>query len=226
MRVCILMAAVLALMTASCGDDGGGGFKPESPFRDLSSPENVLNNIAASFNERDYEKLLPIIHDEFRFYIWSRDIGVIPGYMAPDGYMSREVFLEAAHNMMVEGYIPCGPEPAPELGIEEMDMILTLAGDLTDSDLVDCPTGTQKAYVNLDFRVDTVGTIIYLVHSRPLFYFAPDSSSGEPEGVTWQLWRVDDVENLNNPAYESSVMPASVQRSWGAVLSIYSGICD
>jgi hypothetical protein len=224
MRAKILLAAILALTMAACDDDGGG-FTPESPFRELSSPENVLNNIAACFNEMNYAELLPIIHDGFVFYIWDGDVGSIPGDLAPDGYMPRAAFLEAAHNMLSEGFIPCGPEPVPDLQIEGMEMALTLSGDLTETGLEGAPSGTQTAYVNLDLQVNTVGTIIYVVHSRPLFYFASDSLHADTEGVTWQLWRVDDGENLNNP-YVRAGMPAGHEASWGSVLSLYYGFCD
>jgi hypothetical protein len=197
----MLLVVVLTPWWQGCGLDPPKKPQPpiELPVFPPESPEDVLKNMVYSYNYFDPERYSALLDDEFQFFIWSGDQGSIPGDLAPEGYWVRGIEVDIADNMMDPNFIPTDYEsgnPAPELQIDRMQMELTFSGDMDTTNLEGAPDGTLQSYVNFDLQVTTRGTVIYVVHSRPLFYFTPNE---EGEKVTWTIWRVDDGENLNNP---------------------------
>lgn len=190
MRAKILLAATIALTATSCGDDG---FSPKSAFLDPTSPENVLNNLAACYNEMSYEQVAPIVDNSFTFIFWSEDVGGPPS-IADVWYLDS--FLDAMHCMLGDDVAPC--DSLKE--IKDVKMVLELCESPDTTNFEGAPPGTVQGRANMYFIIETVNLAQYAVRSQPYFYFVPDDSKTDTEGVTWRLWRVEDAANLDSPS--------------------------
>lgn len=224
MRTAILLSLLLLLALPCCDDDDNGGFKPEPIYRELTSPENVLHNLAACHNEMDYEHFVPLIHDAFSFVLWPDDIPDIPAYLHQNGIWYKAMMLHTVRNMLDTSYVP---EYMPELKVEGIEASITLSGDLKPSPLTGSPVGSLYGRGDFDLQVETTSGTLFIVHSRPVFYFAPDSTAAEvPGGVTWSIWRIEDAPpsgNSNLRASQGSAAPLPPEPpSWGKVLSLYA----
>lgn len=231
---------VISLSAFGCGhDDGNCGFKPDDPFRELTSPENVIHNLAESFNRTDYAHLVPLIHDDFIFTFNDDDALSYPGDIPSDATWSRDEWLDAVERMLDSNYAPCDPESK----IDSMQMELRLSGNLRPANVQEAPPGALEGFVTLDFRIKTVEDTNYLARGRPLFYFTPDSTVTP---VTWQIWRIVDAPfgvslsaaswGSNDETPECMHVPeekvphtadvTSEQPSWGIVLAWYAKSCN
>jgi hypothetical protein len=252
MRAKILVAAILALSIAACDDDGDGGFAPQDQFLELSSPENVLINFAVCHNKRDYEHMAQILRGDVEFILLEEDRGDIPEEIFARGVWYAPALQQTMHRMLDMSYIPCDSLA----GIKRMKMSLELSGTPTPSNLEGAPYGTLEGRADLDFTVETIGRRAFRVRSRPYFFFTPDSSHVEIDGVTWQLWRIVDMPNVHSPDYSlldgaaselagappekapspgglsgrtagEALDPLPVEHStWGVILAFFSRPCD
>jgi hypothetical protein len=88
------------------------------------------------------------------------------------------------------------PEFQPEdplYKIDSMELVIQLSGQLRETNLQNAPEGTLESYVNFDLNVEAgAGNLTLLVHSRPLFYFAPDEA--DAENKIWRIWKIVDGE--------------------------------
>ena len=189
----------VALAVAGCDDDDGdGGFKPEEGFRELTSPENVLYNLQMSYNERDCDHFVPLLHDAFMFVFAHDDLPDIPPDLLQTWSKLDE--LDATNNMMDPDFTPCDPR----FKVTSMEMTLELSEDLGPCRVQGAPPGTLYGRVSLELVVRTVDAITLDVRSRPHLYFSPDSTHAATTGVTWQLWRVEDSVSSAPPPYQHS----------------------
>jgi hypothetical protein len=248
MRAKILLAVTVALTMAACDKDGDGTFTPQDQFLDPTSPGNVLHNLAACHNKRDYDHVLPIIRDDLQFILVDKDRTQIPGELFANGVWDAPGLLQAMYRMLDRSYVPCDSLAA----IRHMEMSLELLGTPTPTNLQGAPEGTLEGRADLDFIVETIGRIAYRARSQPYFFFVPDSSAAEKEGVTWKLWRVIDMPNMYSPGYalpdcaagsrtgapahgagskvfvgrDSEEVPVPVQHAtWGVILAFFSTPC-
>ena len=217
----ILIAAALSvflfLLAPGCGDDDGG-FKPEDIFRELTSPEDVLHNFEAAYNEMDYGHYAALIRDDFTFVFLDGDLGS-PG-VPPSGVWGKADELHTHQNMLDTAYTP----PAePQTKIENMQLELAISGELKVSNLDGAPAGTLEGLVTFDLQLNTVGEIIYLVNSRPLFYFVPN----DPDSArAWQIWKIEDAGwdhaalKPDDPGDGSITVPVR-HISWGYLKGLY-----
>lgn len=226
MRTAVLLSLLLLVVLPCCDDDDNGGFRPEPIFWELTSPENVLHNLSACHKEMDSRQLAPLFHDDFHFVIWPDDIPRIPPNLHENGIWYKEGVLDALGNMLDTSYVP----HKPWLKTKSIGFSITLSEDLNPPMIEGSPPGSVKGRADLDLRLDTTSGISFDIRSRPMFYFAPDSSAADSSGgVTWSIWRVEDAPytggNLQAPQ-GSGAVPLTEQSTWGVVLSLYASRSD
>jgi hypothetical protein len=242
MKALVLILIVsAALCFAACDDDGGSGFKPQDKFLEPTSPENVLHNFEAAYDEMDYEHFWPLIHNDFTFIFVDNDIDIFPDDIPASGVWGKPEELLAHEHMLNPNYVP---EEYPELKIANLALDLEFSGDLKACNLEGAPAGTLEGFVTLDLFVTTVGEIDYLVRSRPRFYFAHAGSSiaGADTTIYWRIWRIEDapfgqpslntgmtdqfsakepVSNTMESGDMSRRMPGTESSSWGSIKALY-----
>jgi hypothetical protein len=181
-------ALVLCLLCAGCGDDGKslGPSKKTDPFPPLSSPENVLRNLQSSYELGDYDHFAPLIRDDFVFTFYAEDIPVGPGEIPPGGFWGAPEELLAMRSMLDSTSVLSDPR----FKVVDIEMEVALAGALRESNQQGAPKGTLEGYVSLDLEVTVQEDVVFLVRSRPLFFFAPDSA--DDPGI-WRLWKCQDA---------------------------------
>ena len=105
MKKMITVAAALALLALSCGEEEG--VTPQKPERlEPTSPVFVLKNVELAFNQRDINLLKAMLGPNFVFYFDPHDVGQYPPgkhYPIPES-LSREEFLQAVSNMFRKAY--------------------------------------------------------------------------------------------------------------------------
>jgi len=180
-------ALVLCLLCAGCGDDGKslGPSKKTDPFPPLSSPENVLRNLQNSYELGDYDHFAPLIRDDFVFIFYAEDIPVEPGQIPAGGFWGAPEELLAMRSMLDSTSVLSDPR----FKVVDIEMEVALAGALRESNQQGAPKGTLEGYVSLDLEVTVREDVVFLVRSRPLFFFAPDSAD-DPR--IWRLWKCQD----------------------------------
>ena len=153
------------------------------------SPQDVIDNMEYAYNQMDYERYEPLFLDDFTFVFEESDIG-IPG-IPPDGLWGKTDELESARHMLDLNFTPSDPDNK----IDNMQLELQFSGDLIPSNYVDAPDEALMGFVTFDLRVNTVGVNIYLVNSRPDFYFAHKDtiSAGTDTTFIWGLWLIEDA---------------------------------
>ncbi len=105
MKKMVTLAAALALLALSCGDEEG--VTPREPDRLApTSPANVLENVEISFNQCDVDLLKAMLSTNFVFYFDPDDVGQHPPgsqYEIPESW-SYTVFSHAVNNMFTKAY--------------------------------------------------------------------------------------------------------------------------
>jgi hypothetical protein len=113
----IAMAAALALLALSCGDEEG--VTPQEPDRLApTSPANVLKNVELAFNNRDVDLLKAMLSLNFIFYFDPDDVGQNPPgkpYIIPESW-SYTVFWQAVYNMFTKAHSISLSMPTGEVG--------------------------------------------------------------------------------------------------------------
>lgn len=190
-RLLVTICAATCLCFAGCDDDGGT-FKPESSFHVPTSPEIVLQDLEAAYNEMNYEYFFPLILDDFIFVFNADDVKNFPDEIPPDGVWGKSDELMAHEHMLDTSYVPPGH---PDHQVKRMMLEVGLSGSLKPTSLVGAPPGTLEGFVTFDLRVVTTGSLDYLVNSRPLFYFSPAGSSITAADTTvyWGIWQIVDA---------------------------------
>jgi hypothetical protein len=223
--VTAVMNLALILGCAGCGDGGKtlGPLKEREPFPALTSPENLLQNLKSCHELRDYEHYQPMVRDDFTFVFILDDSTSLPGTI-PEFWAAGQELL-AARNMFDSEYIP----DDPRYKIDKMEMTVTLAGTLRESNLQGGPEGALEGDVFLEIMVWTQDAGELLARSRPLFYFAPDSPE---DPVIWRLWKCVDgprnegfsasAEDLPQRLTKGAEKTTVIERiTWGALKVIY-----
>ena len=224
MRTAALLSLLLLVVLPCCDDDDNGGFEPEPIFWELTSPENVLHNLAACHKEMDNGQLAPLFHDDFHFVFWPDDIPEIPPDIIENGMWYKEAMLDALGNMLDTTYVP---PYDPDYRTRSTSLAFELDQDLEETSVDGAPPGTLNGRAYLELRVETTSGALVTVNSRPIFHFAPDSTAAEvPGGVTWSIWRVDDAPpsgSSNLRASQGSATPLPPEPpSWGIFLCLYA----
>ncbi len=119
MKKVIIASVAVAVLTLACGEEEG--VTPRVPDRvEATTPANVLENVAFSFNHRDINLLKAMLSTEFVFYFDPRDVGKNPPgstYIIPESWSYTE-FWNALGNMFDKAYsinlsIPTGRVGTP-----------------------------------------------------------------------------------------------------------------
>jgi hypothetical protein len=105
MKKMVTLAAALALLALSCGDEEG--VTPQEPDRLApTSPVNVLENVELAFNNRDVDLLKAMLSTNFIFYFDPDDVGQNPPgshYVIPESW-NRTEFLRAVSKMFKKAH--------------------------------------------------------------------------------------------------------------------------
>ncbi len=95
MKRIITLAAALALLALSCGEEEG--VTPQEPDRLApTSPANVLENVELAFNNRDVDLLKAMLSTAFVFYFDPDDVGQNPPgslYRIPESWSYTEFWI-------------------------------------------------------------------------------------------------------------------------------------
>jgi len=88
MKKMVILAAAVALLALSCGEEEG--VAPQEPDRFApTSPANVLKNVGLAFTNRDVDLLKAMLSTNFVFYFDPDDVGQrVPGsqYVIPESW--------------------------------------------------------------------------------------------------------------------------------------------
>jgi hypothetical protein len=221
----MLAAAAFLFLAAGCGDDDGG-VKPVQEVPAPTSPENVLLIMAAAYNEMDYERYWPLIHDQFTFVFNEEDMAHYPDDIPPSGVWGKSAELQAHEHLLDPNYVP---EGNPGMAVRSMTLAVEIYGEIQPTHLAGAPEGTVEADVTFDLRVSTVDEINYLVNSKPLFYFVPITGQSE---VRWYIWYIADgipstkkeqAISGNDGVGAASASATGKYRSWGGIKAQYLG---
>jgi hypothetical protein len=115
-------AAAAALILTGCLFSPPEEVPPQPP-PEMTTPVNVLKNVAIAYNQRDINLYKKALSPNFVFYFDPRDVGTTPegsGYKIPESWVYTEDW-QATNEMFNRAYsinlsIPTGRvgEPAPE----------------------------------------------------------------------------------------------------------------
>jgi hypothetical protein len=118
----VAATAAAALILMGCLFSPPPEVPPQQPV-EMTTPANVLKNIAIAYNQRDINLYKKSLSPEFVFYFDPRDVGKTPPgstYIIPESW-PYTVDWDATNNMFQKAYsinlsIPTGNvhEPAPE----------------------------------------------------------------------------------------------------------------
>jgi hypothetical protein len=228
---------------AGCGNDVGF-YKPsvgEDPFLPLTSPENVLHNLALSYNLRDCEHFGELLCDGFVFVFNQDDVERYPDRIPHEGFWGRDEERAATCHMFDVNWNPGDPS----YKADDIELYLQLSGTLVQSNFDGAPEGTLEGFATLDLKIEAGGGwMTLLVQSRPRFYFAPHNTKGT---TLWCLWRCEDAPffdglldglrrtgengrghgNRHDTRKESASLkgtpapPITERASWGSIKSLY-----
>jgi hypothetical protein len=186
----ILLALVaFAVVWGGCVFSPDDGERKPDPLPPLpaDSPQAVLANMRVAYNRFNYDRYQPLIREDFTFVFNPADVQGSQGEI-PE-FWTQGPELASAKNML-------NPEFQPEdplYKIDSMELVIQLSGQLRETNLQNAPEGTLESYVNFDLNVEAgAGNLTLLVHSRPLFYFAPDEA--DAENKIWRIWKIVDGE--------------------------------
>lgn len=152
----LTLGGVLVFAAAlGCGD-GGPGPAPETPADE--TPADVLEKVAASFDERAGKALASALAENFVFHFDPRDVGQSPpgkSYVIPESWSHTE-FRHAAQNMFGKAYSIDLTIPTNRVGTPGPNETTYKAGDITLSLLV-MVTGmngyiAQEGYCDFSFE--------------------------------------------------------------------------
>jgi hypothetical protein len=234
----------MASAITGCGDDIQIYRPPveKNSFLPLTSPANIVHNIALAYNLQDCERIEELLCEDFVFVFSDRDISHYRDWVPQEGLWGCDDEVDATCNMFDTNYVP----EDPLYKVDRLEMSLHFSGSLTATNREEAPPGTLEGYVSMDLNMDVGGgAATFLCRSRPLFYFAPDSTQSP---TLWCLWRCEDSpfvpELLNSvagadlsdrettehralPLGRSAVQrgelaaPASETTSWGIIKLVY-----
>jgi len=187
----IVIFLAFAVLVQGCGifnPDPSPPKKEPLPPWPPDSPSAVIANMEYAYNKFDYERYGPLIRDDFTFIFNQDDVTKYPGQVPSEGWWDDGAEKESSKNMLDANYEPSDPL----YKIDNMQLVVKLSGELRPSNLETAPEGTLEGYVTFDLSVETVGgALTLLVHSRPLFYFAPDVPGADKK--IWRLWKIEDA---------------------------------
>ena len=157
MNKMVTLAAAVALLALSCGDEEG--VTPREPDRLApTSPANVLENVELAFNNRDVDLLKAMLSTTFVFYFDPDDVGQNPPgseYEIPESISYTE-FCTAAENMLKKAYslsftiyaekVGSPPAGANKYRAEGVELYFLLMVDELNGFLVD------QGYFNFEFE--------------------------------------------------------------------------
>jgi hypothetical protein len=216
----ICSAALLGTVVLDgCGNDEGA-FKPAPVILDPSSPDNVLNNLAVSYDGRDMEEFGKLLDGGFTFRFTHHDVVQFEELVPDEGQWSRSEEIETTDFM----FSLHGAPDETYLSIKEIDMDVIPSVSAVPCNMVGAPPGTVEKTAQLRLTVKQKRPDRDLVViTRPLFYFAPDSSSTP---VTWKIWMIEDDIEVAEPnavfrAADGRTPVPIEEVSWGFVKGLY-----
>lgn len=236
-----MLAFVGCQVCTGCGDDVEI-YKPQNPFLPLTSPENVLHNLALSYNLRDCEHFEDLLCEDFIFVFNQYDVDKYSGHVPGEGFWSCDDERTATCHMFDTSWAP----EDPVYKADNIELYLQLSGSLVPTNFKGAPFGTLVGSVTLDLQIDAGGgALTLLVNSRPHFYFAPDHTQTP---TLWCIWRCEDApfdydslsgisssdgtgrahgDRYQLPSEDSALqnnapaVASTEKTSWGLVKSIY-----
>jgi hypothetical protein len=106
MNKIITLAAAVAVLALSCGDEEGVTPPPGPDRLEPTSPASVIENVEISFNQHDVDPLKRVLGPDFVFYFDPDDVGQNPPgkpYKIPESWSYTE-FWTALRSMFQKAY--------------------------------------------------------------------------------------------------------------------------
>lgn len=181
----VVLLAVLALSLAGCSlfAPPGGGDPPgdDGSYKDRITCENVLHNLARSYERMESEEYIDCLADTFTF--WLNEDDVIADPELP-WYWDLAMESAIAHNMLDEG-----------TAILSIQLTLTQFGDEEEIPAEDPADPSSWLYVEtVDLWVNLPDDFRYRADSAARFKFSVDPNEVGPNGETlWEIAKWEDI---------------------------------
>jgi hypothetical protein len=166
------------------------------------------------------DEFAELLDSGFTFHFTHHDVTQFEELIPEQGQWSRSEEIETTDFM----FSLHGAPDETFLSIKEIDMEVTPSVSATPCNMLGAPPGTVEKTAQLRLTVKQKRPDRDLVViTRPLFYFAPDSSAAP---VTWKIWMIEDDIEIAEPrevlATDAGRAPVPIKEvSWGYVKGLY-----
>lgn len=219
--VLILMLSVAVVSSCSDSDDKVIGVDPSpSKYENLSERDHVLANLELSYNDRNLERLVELLDEDFVFHFSPSDIR--EGYVAVEQW-NRAAEVSATTNLFDTIYDgPWPPASAIELSLVYSDSDTSWKA-LTPEDQEKYPGETWYVKPVLYSMIVTAGDFSIGGVRIPACFVV---RSVDVDGRT--IWRIvewyDEVDELpSRPLAKTTNRDAAVEETtWGRMKALYA----
>jgi len=205
LRAVLLSPLLVGLSSCIFAADGTDVPTPDTEYRSLDSPENVLHNLVLAAGNREIDRVAELLAPEFHFRFQPENPGGTG--TCESGDLDREQELAAIGALLADpevasirvSWVLGAAEPSTEVGKEGLTRIRTL-----------------QAWVQVETRTG----ITYGVTTAHQFHFRTDE--GAADGPRWLLVEWEEIAVSADPSFMDGPTPVNSIRLW-RLLCDYSG---
>ena len=208
------MLVMTCALLPACGDNNPAAPPSQpSPYKDLTTKENVLSNIETAYNRRSIARYDELLDDNFTFYLYPGDVGgEIPA--------SWDRATEVLYNMRLFD------KSYPTNTCKSISMDLQFdPNNISWVDLVPdqskYPGETWKtAVIYYAFRFDVLPDTQYESAAGARAQFTV-RNVGTDQAPQWRLVEMDDLSNGSLLNYAGAMRTTTQASTWGQVKALY-----
>ena len=207
MRGLVVLAVMVAMVTAGCGGDEGCRCTPTPPppgFPPQDSPANVIATLQMAYGERNIDMYRKLFAEDFVFF-FNTGIPVDPAHPMPDRWDLADE-LASANNMFRDEFVSRVELSSYRLGLLERADSLRYG-----------PRAWRLRVDEVNLEVHTYrenGTPLTYVVKRAteVFFFREESAKSIDGSPSWYIFRWDD----------QPIEPAKAETtSWGSIKALF-----
>ena len=199
-RVCIVLFGIAAF-AIGCDDEEPGPSGPPNPeYEPLTSPENLIVNLQASYIRRDIEQYAQLLAPEFRFQFQPIDQTEI----------GKEFWTHDEDSVGTRALLT-----TPEVAVIRISLLYS--GKDSTIDKTPPADSVRIRIQTTDLQVEQTNEVAWVVVDQQDMFFRKGISANGENPAHWFMYEWDDLPSLASPRPLTPVLTTT----WGTLKSKY-----